>query len=87
MKKLLIIALSLSCLALPVFASGSKEEATPVVEEKVMTHDELVAAAKEEGKVVVYATTSRIAKAAEAFSEKYGIETETSNLKESDAAR
>ncbi len=83
MKKLLIIALSLSCLALPVFASGSNEEAAaPVVEEKVMTHDELVAAAKEEGKVVVYATTSRIAKAAEAFSEKYGIETETSNLKD-----
>ncbi|MGD1823670.1 MAG: ABC transporter substrate-binding protein [Pleomorphochaeta sp.] len=83
MKKLLLIALSLSLLALPVFASGSQEEETaPVVEEKVMTHDELVAAAKEEGKVVVYATTSRIAKAAEAFSAKYGIETETSNLKD-----
>ncbi len=83
MKKTLIIALSLAFLVLPLFASGNKEEAAaPVVEEKVMTHDELVAAAKEEGKVVVYATTSRIANAAEAFSAKYGIETETSNLKD-----
>jgi iron(III) transport system substrate-binding protein len=83
MKKTLILALSIIMLSLPVFANGSKEEApAPVVEEKVMTHDELVEAAKAEGKVVVYATTSRIAKAAEAFSAKYGIETETSNLKD-----
>ncbi len=85
MKKTLIIALSLVLFALPVFASGNKEEvASPALqaEEKVMTHDELVAAAKEEGKVVVYATTSRIANAAEAFEAKYGIKTETSNLKD-----
>ena len=62
----------------PIFASGAKEEAATTapaqVEEKEMTHDELVAAAKAEGQVVVYATSSRIAKAAAAFTEKYGIE-------------
>lgn len=84
MKKTLIIALSLVLFSLPLFAGGDKEVAAPVapVEEKVMTHDELVAAAKAEGKVVVYATTSRIAKAAEGFEAKYGIKTETSNLKD-----
>lgn len=47
-----------------------------------MTHEELVEAAKAEGKVVVYACTSRISKAAEAFTAKYGIEVEATNLKD-----
>lgn len=47
-----------------------------------MSHEELVAAAKAEGKVVVYSTTSRISKAAELFTAAYGIEVETSNLKD-----
>ena len=66
---------------------GAQESLTPeetsqasVADE--MTHDELVAAAQAEGKVVVYATTSRISKAAELFTEKYGIQVETSNLKD-----
>lgn len=41
---------------------------------------ELINAAKEEGKVTVYSITSRIANAAEAFQEKYGIEVEAYNL-------
>ncbi len=68
-----------------LFAAGSQEEAAPeaeAVEEVPMTHDELVAAAQAEGKVVVYSVTSRIAKAAEAFTEKYGIEVEASNMKD-----
>jgi iron(III) transport system substrate-binding protein len=66
-----------------LFAGGAKEEApAPVVEETPMTHDELVAAAQAEGKVVVYAVTSRIAKAATLFTEKYGIEVEATNLKD-----
>lgn len=44
--------------------------------------DKLVAAAKAEGKVVVYSITSRISKAAEAFQKKYGIKVEASNLKD-----
>jgi len=67
-----------------LFAAGSQEEAAPaaVVEDVPMTHDELVAAAKEEGKVVVYSVSSRISNAAAAFTEKYGIEVEASNLKD-----
>jgi len=69
-------------------ASGSQDQTpAPQVEpaapaEPVMTHDELVAAAKSEGKVVVYSVTSRIANAAKAFTAKYGIEVEASNLKD-----
>lgn len=47
-----------------------------------LTHEELVEAAKEEGKLVVYSNTSRISQAAEKFTEKYGIEVEASNLKD-----
>lgn len=69
-----------------LFAAGSQEEAASeapaVVEEVPMTHDELVAAAQAEGKVVVYSVSSRIAKAAAAFTEKYGIEVEASNMKD-----
>jgi iron(III) transport system substrate-binding protein len=50
--------------------------------EKVLTHDELVTAAKAEGKVVVYSITSRISSAAEAFEKLYGIKVEYSNLKD-----
>ena len=59
MKKLFMLALIALMVFSPLFSSGAKEEATtaaaPVVEEKEMTHDELVAAAQAEGKVVVYA--------------------------------
>ena len=67
------------------FAGGSQEPvapAAPAVQEKVMTHDELVAAAKAEGTVTVYSVTSRIANAASAFTEKYGIQVEATNLKD-----
>jgi len=63
-------------------AGGSSEESSPTAEEVSMTHNELVAAAQAEGKVVVYAVTSRIANAAEAFTELYGIEVEATNLKD-----
>jgi len=69
-----------------LFASGSQEESSPepaaVQEETPMTQDELVAAAQAEGKVVVYSVSSRIAKAAEAFTAKYGIDVEASNMKD-----
>ena len=42
--------------------------------------DELVAAAKAEGTVVVYSTTSRISNAGDAFSKLYGIKVQQSNL-------
>ena len=43
---------------------------------------DIVAAAKKEGKVVVYSITSRIAPAAAAFEKKYGIKVEAYNLKD-----
>ena len=84
-SKFVLISLVLSLiLGTGLFATGSSEEAaaTPAAEETPMTHDELVAAAQAEGKVVVYAVTSRIANAAEAFTELYGIEVEATNLKD-----
>ncbi len=65
-----------------VFAAGQQEAATPQLPETPQTHEELVAAAQAEGKVVVYSITSRIANAAEGFSKKYGIEVEATNLKD-----
>ncbi|MEG1389804.1 MAG: ABC transporter substrate-binding protein [Angelakisella sp.] len=47
-----------------------------------MTHDELVAAAQKEGKVVVYSATSRAENAGKAFEAKYGIKVEVTNLKD-----
>lgn len=87
MKKLFLLMLSLFLIAFPLIAGGTKEapkaeEPKVAVQEVEMTHDELVAAAKAEGKVVVYATSSRIAKAAQSFEELYGIKCETSNLKD-----
>lgn len=86
MKKLFSVLLIALMAASFVFAGGGKETppasvAAPVVEPE-LTHDELVAAAKKEGKVVVYATSSRIAKAADGFKKLYGIEVESANLKD-----
>lgn len=46
--------------------------------------EELIAAAQKEGKLVVYATTSRINLAAEAFQEKFGIQVEAHRLSETE---
>lgn len=81
MKKLILIAAAAAFVASGVFASGTKQE-EPKAAEKAMTQEELVAAAKAEGKVVVYSITSRISSAAAAFEKKYGIKVEASNLKD-----
>ncbi|OHD82676.1 MAG: peptide ABC transporter ATP-binding protein, partial [Spirochaetes bacterium RIFOXYC1_FULL_54_7] len=83
MKKLMLVPLLLAIVALGAFAAGSTEAApaaAPV--EKVLTQEELIAAAKAEGKVVVYSITSRISGAAAEFEKKYGIKVEASNLKD-----
>jgi len=87
MRKLLVFLMVSTLLVTSVFATGSKEEPTPAVAAPVpvieeLSHDDLVARAKAEGKVVVYATSSRIAKAAAAFTKEYGIEVISSNLKD-----
>ncbi len=85
MKKFITLCLVLILSAgFFAFTGCAKEEAdeTPVVDDIPMTHDELVAAAQEEGVVVVYSVTSRIANAAAAFTGKYGIQVEATNLKD-----
>lgn len=85
MKKTLLVVLMLAMCAGTMFAQGGAEkpaEAPKVTAEPEMTHDQLVAAAQADGKVTVYATSSRIAKAAEGFTKLYGIKVESSNLKD-----
>ncbi|MBU0927499.1 MAG: ABC transporter substrate-binding protein [Spirochaetes bacterium] len=83
MKKQMIIVALLTATAMSVFAMGTKEGSSGAAPaEKAMTHDELVAAARAEGKVVVYSITSRIAGAATEFEKLYGIKVEASNLKD-----
>lgn len=65
-------------------AEETKAEETTAAEAQgeEMTHDQLVEAAKKEGKLVVYSTTSRVSTAAENFEKLYGIKVETANLKD-----
>jgi iron(III) transport system substrate-binding protein len=80
MRKLLII------LTVAVLLAGCQKPAETAKgaasAEKVLTHDELVEAAKAEGTVVVYSITSRISSASEAFEKLYGIKVQYSNLKD-----
>jgi iron(III) transport system substrate-binding protein len=83
MKKVLVLSVLFAIATAGAFAMGSKDDSSasaPAAKE--MTHDELVAAAKAEGKVIVYSITSRIAKAAPEFEKLYGIKVEASNLKD-----
>jgi iron(III) transport system substrate-binding protein len=83
MKKLLVLLSIALLLGSNVFGGGKKEAPVGNPElTKVLTHDELVAGAKAEGKVVVYSITSRIASAAESFEKLYGVKVEYSNLKD-----
>lgn len=86
MKKLTVALLVLLVTMSMVFAGGAAEKATTAttVDETELTHDELVEAAKKEGKLVVYGTHSYIEKAAAAFQEKYGITVEWTHLGETE---
>lgn len=82
-KKLRVLLLSFVVLSLLLAGCKTSNDADQDEDKTAnMTHEELVEEAKKEGKVVVYSTTSRISKAAEKFTEKYGIEVESSNLKD-----
>ena len=81
MKKA-VLFLMITFAAASVFGGGGKDASRGAADTKELTHDELVAAAKAEGKVVVYSITSRISSAAEAFEKLYGIKVEYSNLKD-----
>lgn len=66
------------CVILFVLASGSIVYA---VEEN---WDEIIAKAKEEGKVVTYNTSGRMAEAGDAFEKKYGIKVESLKIRDSE---
>ena len=85
------------CASLCVLASCSKNAQKMNVKQTIdaaknMSHDELVAKAKEEAAAAksagtvfkAYGTSSRIASAAKAFTELYGIDVETTNVKDSE---
>ena len=83
MKKVfLVLLVFVLVLGANVFAGGGQQSsgAGGAAAAKELTGDELIAAAKAEGRVVVYSTTSRIANAATAFEALYGIKVEQSNL-------
>jgi iron(III) transport system substrate-binding protein len=82
MKRTALIVSFLALLIAGVAAMGDKEAASSAAAAPELSHDELVAAAKAEGKVVVYSITSRIANAAVEFEKRYGIKVEASNLKD-----
>lgn len=81
MKKLVTVSLMIAAIAASAFAMGGKDAAA-AAPEPAMTQEQLVAAAKAEGKVVVYSITSRISSAATEFEKLYGIKVEASNLKD-----
>ena len=83
MKKLLalIMALCMALSAIPALA----DVAETVADGETLTHDQLVEKAlAEEGTFIVYGNTSRIATAAEAFGELYGLKVESNNLKDAE---
>ena len=64
MKRSLMIVAALVAGSM-MFANGAKESVSPApqpVEEKQMTHEELVAAAQKEGTLTIYTHSSRTAK-------------------------
>ena len=95
MKKLIIGAMCILAAA-SLFALGGNDSgsaaAQTIAAAKNMSHDDIVAKAKEEAAAAksagtvfkAYGTSSRIARAAKAFTELYGIDVETTNVKDSE---
>ena len=95
MKKLIIGAMCILA-ASSLFALGGNDSgsaaAQTIAAAKNMSHDDIVAKAKEEAAAAkaagtvfkAYGTSSRIARAAKAFTELYGIDVETTNVKDSE---
>lgn len=76
-----VAAIPLTALVLAACAAPAAESSEPATDWDAMTHDELVAAAEEEGTVSVYAFTSRIASIEEAFEAEYpGIDVVASDI-------
>jgi iron(III) transport system substrate-binding protein len=82
MKRAILCLLVIAVALTGAFAMGARDQGRAGPQLPELSHDELVAAAKAEGKVVVYSITSRISNAAAEFEKKYGIKVESSNLKD-----
>ena len=82
--RFITVMVLLSLLVLPVFANGQTEKTEAKVEEKVMTHDELVEAANAEGTLTVYTYSTRPPKIGHAFTALYGIPVEVTQLKDTE---
>ncbi len=84
-NRVLAVMLLIFLIATPIFANGSKETAKPEAKvEKTMSHDELVEAAKSEGPLTVYTYSSRTTKIGDAFTAKYGIKVDVTQLKDTE---
>ncbi|MCR5290498.1 MAG: substrate-binding domain-containing protein [Treponema sp.] len=83
-KRFAMFSCSLLLSASLTFAGGSKDTNGSKVTEKDLPHDQLVAAAQAEGTLTIYTHSSRTAKAAAAFTEKYGIKVDVTQLKDSE---
>ena len=82
MKKMFVTLLALS-MAAGVFANGSKETApAQAAEEKPMTQEEIIAAAKQEGDLTIYTPSSRHSQMGEQFGAQYGLKVTTTQLKD-----
>ena len=82
MKKFLALLMA-ACLLLAAAPAMADSVADIVAAAADLTHDELVEKAQAEtGTFVAYGTTSRIKKAAAAFSEKYNIPQNSNNMKD-----
>ena len=85
MKRYVTVAAGLLMGAALAFAGGSKDKGkAAAAPEKEPSHEELVAAAQKEGSLTIYTHSSRTAKAAAIFQEKYGIKVDVTQLKDSE---
>lgn len=85
MKKLISVICIVLMATSMLFAAAANEKAEVApVQEVELSYDELVAAAKAEGKLAVYGVHTYIEKALKAFGEKYGIEVSWTHLGETD---
>lgn len=91
MKNRLFVLITVIAVTVPLLfsCSGKKDSAAAKMREpeQTMTREELIEAAKKEGKLVVYSTTSRVSLAAENFEKLYGIKVETANLKDGELVK
>ena len=91
MKNRLFVLITVIAVTVPLLfsCSGKKDSAAAKMlePEQTMTREELIEAAKKEGKLVVYSTTSRVSLAAENFEKLYGIKVETANLKDGELVK